>query len=89
MTSDDAKRVLRCPYKPLALLALTYVNLTDRELNTLVLRHMRGLTQEETAEALDRSKNTIQTWESEGLDRCAKAWSGLAMIEEILNTGST
>ena len=72
---------------PVSELANTH-NLTDNELNTVVLRHMRGLTQEKVAEALDRSKNTIQTWESEALDRCAVAWSGLAILAEILNTGS-
>ena len=37
MTTDEVKAVLRSPYKPLALAALSYVNLTDRELNLLIV----------------------------------------------------
>lgn len=85
MTTEDAKKVLHCRYRPLVLLALSYVNLYDRELNTLILRHMRGLTQEQTAEELDRTTNTIQNWESSALQKCAEAWEHLLVIQEIMN----
>lgn len=52
MTTEEVKKVLKSPYKPLVLASLSYVNLTDRELNLLILRYMRGHTQEETAEEL-------------------------------------
>lgn len=84
MTTDEAKAVLRSPYKPLALAALSYVNLTDRELNLLILRHMRGHTQEETAEELCSSVNGLQKWEYTALEKCRKAWDGLVFIQEIL-----
>lgn len=85
MTNETAKEVIRCPYKFLALAALSYVNLTDRELDTLILRHMRGHTQEQVAELFDRSVNTVQTWEKSALDKCCKAWDGMGFIKEILN----
>ena len=44
MTRDDVKTILRTPYKPLALCALSYVNLSDRDMNLLILRYMRGHT---------------------------------------------
>lgn len=84
MTTDDVKRVLKCPYKPLALAALSYVNLTDRELNLLILRHMRGHTQEETAEELCSSVNGLQKWEYAALEKCRKAWENLIFVQEIL-----
>lgn len=86
MTNDDVKRILKTPYKPLALAALSYVNLTDRELNLLILRHMRGHTQEETAEELCSSVNGLQKWEYAALEKCRKAWENLLFVQEILNT---
>lgn len=84
MTTDDARRVLRTPYKPLALAALSYVNLTDRELNLLILRHMRGHTQEEVAEETGYSVNGLQKQEKAALDKCCKAWEKLIFVQEIL-----
>lgn len=84
MTTDEVKRVLRCPYKPLVLTALSYVNLTDRELNLLILRHMRGHTQEEAAEELYSSVNGLQKWEYAALEKCRKAWEKLIFVQEIL-----
>lgn len=84
MTTDDARRVLRTPYKPLALAALSYVNLNDRELNLLILRHMRGHTQEEVAEETGYSVNGLQKQEKAALDKCCKAWEKLIFVQEIL-----
>lgn len=84
MTNEDVRHVLHSSYKPLVLAALSYVNLTDRELNLLILRHMRGKTQEETAEELSYSVNGIQKQERAALEKCGKAWEKLAFVQEIL-----
>lgn len=84
MTTDDVKQVLKSPHKPLVLAALSYVNLTDRECNLLILRHMRGHTQEETAEELYCTVNGLQKWEKAALEKCCKAWEKLIFIQEIL-----
>lgn len=84
MTSEEAKRVIRAPYKPIVLAALSYVNLTDRELNLLILRHMRGHTQEEVAEETGYSVNGLQKQERAALDKCCKAWEKLIFVQEIL-----
>lgn len=84
MTTDEVKRVLHTPYRPLALMALSYVNLTDNELNLLILRHMRGHTQEQVAEEMKYSVNGLQKREYAALDKCAKAWKNLIYIHEIL-----
>lgn len=86
MTKGDVKRILHSPYKPLVLAALSYVNLTDREMNLLVLRHMRGHTQEETAEETGYSVNGIQKQEYVALEKCRKAWEKLIFIQEIIKT---
>lgn len=86
MTNDEAKKVLRSPYKPLVLAALSYVNLTDRELNLLILRHMRGHTQEEVAEETGYSVNGLQKQEYAAIDKCCKAWEKLIFVQEILKS---
>lgn len=85
MSKEEVKLVLNNPHKPLVLFAIAYyVNLNDRELNTLIYRYLRGHTQEETAEYLERSKNTIQNWENSALETCAKAWSGNQFVAQLL-----
>lgn len=84
VTPDDVKKILRTPYKPLALAALSYVNLSDRELDTLILRYMRSLTLEKTAEWLDCSVNAVKNWQTSGLEKCCKAWENLIFVHEIL-----
>lgn len=84
MTTEEVKKVLKSPYKPLVLASLSYVNLTDRELNLLILRYMRGHTQEETAEELCSSVNGLQKWEYVAVEKCRKAWDKLIFVHEIL-----
>lgn len=84
MTTDEVRQVLHSPYKPLVLSALSYVNLTDRECNLLILRHMRGHTQEETAEELGYSVNAVQKWERAALEKCKEAWKKIIFVQEIL-----
>lgn len=86
MSTDDVRCVLKTPYKPLALAALSYVNLTDRELDILIMRHMRGHTQEQVAEQLNYSVNGLQKQEYAALEKCRKAWENLVFIKEILTT---
>lgn len=84
MTTQEVKAVLKSPHKPLVLAALSYVNLTDRELDLLILRHMRGHTQEDAAEELGYTVNAVQKWEYAALEKCRKAWEHLIFIQEIL-----
>lgn len=86
MTSDDAKTVLRHPEKVLVLTALSYVNLSDIELKVLILRYLRGHTQEQVAEEIERSKNGVQKIEYVALDRCAAVWKNLIIVKEMLKT---
>lgn len=85
MTTKQAKAVLHSPYKPLVIAALSYVNLTDREIETLFFRHIRGHTQEETAEKLSLSPNGVQNIEKAALQKCAYVWDKLAFVKEVLD----
>lgn len=84
MTTEEARRVLHSPYRVLVLTALTFVNLSDQEQNVLILRHMRGHTQEKVAEEINYSVNGLQKVEYKALEKCAKAWSGLCFVKELL-----
>lgn len=84
MTTSEAKTVLRHPYRPVAITALSYVNLTDKELTLLVLRYLRGHTQEEAAEETGYSVTGLQKQERTALEKCCKAWKNLAFVQELL-----
>lgn len=60
------------------------MNLTDREMNLLILRFMRGHTQEEAAEEMGYTPNAIQKWERTALNKCCQAWDKLVFIQELL-----
>lgn len=85
MTNTQAKQVLKSPYKPLVLSAISFVNLTDKEISALILHYLRGHTQEETAEELNYSVDNIKKIEKAALDKCCKAWENLVFVKEILN----
>ncbi len=82
MTTKEAAKLLKHPDRVLVLTALSYVNLTDRELQTLVLRHMRGHTQEYVAEQLECSVNSIQNWEKAALKKCCAVWEKFDILKE-------
>lgn len=84
MTNEDAKRVLHSSYRPLVLAALSYVNLTDTEQEIIILRHMRGHTQENVAEELRYSVNGLQKIEYKALDKCFEVWHNMCFVRELL-----
>ena len=72
MTAEQSKRVKRVLTDAriiLVMVALSYVNLTDDELNVLILRHLRDHTQCRVAEDLDKELSTIQRWEKAALEK--------------------
>lgn len=86
MTIKEAKKVLHHPYLPAVYVAISYVNLTDKELDVLILRHLRGHTQEETAEEMEMSVNGLQNIEKFALTKCCKAWDKIIFVKNILKT---
>lgn len=85
MTTDDVKSILKNHHDRLAVCtALACVNLSDKELNTLILRYMHGLTQEQTAEKLDTAVNSIYNWQQSALKKTAKMWTKLPIARILL-----
>lgn len=84
MERKQAADFLKLPYKELVDLALSAVNLTAKERKVLDLRYLQGYTQEETAEILDASVNSVQNWEKAALVKCADVWNGKKWILKII-----
>lgn len=89
ITTDDVKNILKNHYdRQSVCVALSYVNLSDNELRTLIYRYMRSLTQEQTAEKFgdNTAKNTVFAWQQSALEKTAKMWSGLCLAKILLKT---
>lgn len=84
MTTEEAKNILHTPDRSVALAVLSYVNLTDREAELLMLRHLHGLTQDQVAGYFDVESRTIQRWESEALGKCAVVWDNNPFVKWML-----
>lgn len=74
----------RYPVASLVNLALTFVNFTDQEATVIELCARKRMTQEAAAERLGVSKNSINTWYREALEKICIAWSGSEWIEILV-----
>ncbi len=97
MTTKQAKDILHNPDIIFVRVALSFVNLTDKELTTLVLRHLRGHTQAETGKELMVSEFKRQGKEYNGIDeydvtyiqkieknallKCCEVWEKLSFVK--------
>lgn len=84
MTTEEVKHILSEHYdRQSVCIALAYVNLSDKELETLIYRYIRKLTQEETAAqfGVEVSKNTVYNWQQTALKKTAKMWSVLPLAQ--------
>lgn len=89
MTVEDVKDILKNhPDRISICAALACVNLSDREQDVLILRYMRGMTQERTAEAMGEtvSVNTVFSLQQSALDKTARLWSKLPLAKILHNT---
>lgn len=87
MTTEQVKTILIKHHDREAVcVALSYVNLSDKELETLIYRYMRRLTQEETEKIFDVSTNTVFNWQQSALRKTAKMWSRLPLAQILWQT---
>lgn len=87
MTTDQVKTILKQHHDREAVcVALSYVNLSDKELETLIYRYMRRLTQEQTEQKLKVSTNTVFNWQQSALKKTAKMWSCLPLAQILWQT---
>lgn len=85
MQQDTVKRFLRYPDRELVAHAMARVNLEDKELRAITACDMRGLTQEQAAEEMDRSVDAVQRWHREGLRKLAAVWDAVPWIQQLAN----
>lgn len=76
-------KVFAIAFRDLVNLALSYVSLTSKETSVLQHRFANGETQEQTAESLDLSKNTVQNIEKSAVEKCYKVWHGIDWINKL------
>ena len=71
--------------RPVILLAISYANLRDDELQVLMLRHLHGHTQERVAEELGVSTNTVYNKEHSALECCYHAWKTVPLVIRLMD----
>ena len=75
MEKSDIRKILKNPSKDLVNIALSYVNLTDRERQIIELVEMQGKTEERTAEILDISVRGLQQLKASAFEKLNIVWS--------------
>ena len=85
MNNIQIKQFLRYPDRGLVEYALSKVNLEEKEEAAIRACGMRGLTQEQAAEDMERSVDAVQRWNREGMRKLAAVWDCVPWIKQIAN----
>ena len=75
MDKTEIRAILRNPSKELVNIALSYVNLTDKEREIIELIEMQGKTEERTAEILDISDRNVRYIKESAFKKLDSVWS--------------
>ena len=75
MEKSDIRKILKNPSKDLVNIALSYVNLTDKERQIIEYVEMQGKTEERAAEILDISVRGLQQIKASAFDKLNTVWS--------------
>ena len=75
MEKNDIRKILKNPSKDLVNIALSYVNLTDKERQIIELVEMQGKTEERTAEILDISDRNVRYIKDSAFEKLNIVWS--------------
>ena len=85
MNNVQIKQFLRYPDRGLVEYALSKVNLEEKEEAAIRACGMRGLTQEQAAEEMDRSVDAVQRWNRDAMRKLAAVWDAVPWIQQIAN----
>lgn len=83
MDKTEIRKILKNPSKELVNIALSYVNLTDKEKEVLELVEMKGNTEEKTAEILEMSTRNIQYIKESAFEKLNIVWSYNIFIQTL------
>ena len=75
MEKKEIREILKNPSTELVKIALSYVNLTDKEKQIIELVEMQGKTEERTAEILDISDRNVRYIKESAFEKLNKVWS--------------
>jgi DNA-directed RNA polymerase specialized sigma24 family protein len=84
MEKSEIRKILKNPSKDLVNIALSYVNLTEKEKEILEYVEMKGITEERTAEILDMSTRNLQTIKASAFEKLSQVWSYNLFISMLL-----
>lgn len=84
MEKSEIRKILKNPSMELVNIALSYVNLTDKEKEIIKLVEMEGKTEERTAEILDISTRNLQTIKASAFEKLSEVWSYNLFISMLL-----
>ena len=84
MEKSDIRKILKNPSKDLINIALSYVNLTDKERQIIEMVEMQGKTEERTAEILDISVRGLQQLKASAFEKLNKVWSCNIFVTMLL-----
>ena len=75
MDKKEIREILKNPSAELVKIALSYVNLTDKEKQIIELVEMQGKTEERTAEILDISDRNVRYIKESAFNKLNSVWS--------------
>ena len=75
MEKSEIRKIIKNPSKELVNIALSYVNLTEKEKEILEYVEMKGITEERTAEILDMSDRNVRYIKDSAFDKLNMVWS--------------
>lgn len=84
MEKSDIRKILKNPSKDLVNIALSYVNLTEKERQIIELVEMQGKTEERTAEILDISDRNVRYIKESAFKKLNSVWSYNLFITMLL-----
>jgi DNA-binding CsgD family transcriptional regulator len=83
MDKTEIRKILKNPSKELVNIALSYVNLTDKEREIIELIEMQGKTEERTAEILDISDRNVRYIKESAFKKLDSVWSYNMFIQML------
>jgi DNA-binding CsgD family transcriptional regulator len=75
MEKSEIRKILKNPSKDLVNIALSYVNLTEKEKEILEYVEMKCITEERTAEILDMSDRNVRYIKESAFEKLNIVWS--------------
>lgn len=81
--SDSVKAILHLPASDLVDIAISKANLTSKEAEAIRLCYRLDYTQEEAAEIMDRSRNSVYSWLRSGMEKLETAWASVWWLRRL------